>query len=169
MSSWGKFPGQLLYLHCWPTSPTTKFVSWSHELMSYDAVSCDDLIINCTCCYYLHSFLFFFHYLFIDLYDYFNCFFYLSFTFINFSPVIIRHCILTPYFTSYFISFSLLFFCSYLFLHLSVLQISSPLIFSIFLSFRLSSIISLSTSTTISKFSDLSSWMKIYSQSVLHK
>ena len=33
--------------------PITKYVSWSHELMSHGTLSCDDLVINCTYCYYL--------------------------------------------------------------------------------------------------------------------
>ena len=35
--------------------PITKYVSWSHELMSHGTLSCDDLVINCTYCYYLAS------------------------------------------------------------------------------------------------------------------
>ena len=34
--------------------PITKYVSWSHELMSHGTLSCDDLVINCTYCYYLN-------------------------------------------------------------------------------------------------------------------
>ena len=35
--------------------PITKYVSWSHELMSHGTLSCDVLVLNCTYCYYLQK------------------------------------------------------------------------------------------------------------------